>query len=89
MVDFHNEDLIQYEISFIDANDATVKHQTTDCNGSDNTIKTNRMCAVDMAAIQTLTGLLQGELIQVTVRAENINGWSSYSQLNIKGVIMQ
>jgi hypothetical protein len=38
-----------------------------------------------MLTLNTETGQLTGQLIQVIVAAKNINGWGSYSQPNING----
>lgn len=42
-----------------------------------------------MATIVSLTGLSVDQLIQVTIRAHNLNGWGAYSELNVVGATIE
>lgn len=53
----------------------------TNCDGS---IVTDE-CRIPMLEITPITGLITDQLIQVKVRAQNANGWGSFSEINIRG----
>ncbi len=80
----NNEAIDQYEIQF-KKSDGSYVIDSTNCDGADATIKTNRECTVPMIDIVSNTGLSFDTLIQVNARAHNANGWGSYSELNTAG----
>ena len=81
--------ILKYQIVFKKADGTTFIEDTANCSGTNGTIKTETKCSVVMSQVMTLTGLQRGKLIVAKVRAENINGFSTYSQENTTGAITQ
>ena len=75
-------DAIQsYQVLVRASDPSSFLEDTTDCDGSDPTIRANAYCEIPLATLQAggFTGLAQGDLIVATVSATNAFGTSSAS----------
>ena len=86
--DEHSATITKYDIYFEKSN-GDFAMETTTCDGSDNTIVTNRYCIVPMSTIRTLTALPRDSLIRVKVRAYNARGTGQFSELNTDGATVE
>lgn len=76
--DSHSSSITAYDIQF-EKSDGSFTAITSDCDGTDSTIRTNLYCQVPMNTIRSTTGMTVDELIVVKVRAQNAKGWGDYS----------
>lgn len=63
---------------------------TTNCLGTSGSVKSNMYCDVPMSVLRTSPySLAQGSIVKAIARAENANGWGTYSQVNIAGALVE
>lgn len=78
-----------YKIYIADANDNYVE-ETTYCVGTDANLIANRYCYVVMTALkQAPFQLTQGSLVKVKMQAQNLKGWSTLSNANTAGAVIE
>ena len=72
----------------IQGKDLTFYETLAHCNGTTQTVMTNKSCEVPMSVLlDTPFSLIQGDLITVRARASNIFGSGAFSDVNTTGVI--
>jgi hypothetical protein len=59
------------------------------CDGKNADVVSSLQCTVPMSALRTLTSLPRDSLIRVKVRAFNIKGTGSFSEVNTEGATIE
>ena len=89
--DDRGDTITAYQILILSSDSLTYLEDTTDCDGSDSTIKSNLYCEIPLTSLQdgSFTGLAQGDLIVATVTATNAFGTNSPSPVNVGGALVE
>jgi len=85
--DNHDETIDAYEVLFKKA-DGTYVEDTVNCDASSDPVFSALTCSIPMIEIPTLTSRTVDTVIQAKVRAQNVNGWSAYSEPNSIGQVV-
>jgi len=85
----NGESIDTFDILILESDGITYTADPTSCNGeSDANIKANEYCDIPMSTLTSAPfSLPYNSLIQVKIRAHNVNGYGEYSQPNIIGEV--
>jgi hypothetical protein len=85
----NSDTITSYKILIRESDGITYSEETTNCDGLDSTIRTNRECYVPLTTLRTDFGLEYGDLVVARARATNSIGDGQYSQPNSAGATIQ
>ena len=85
----NSDPITSYKILIRESDGITYSEDTTNCDGSDSTIRTNRECFVPLTTLRGAFGLAYGDLVVARARATNSLGDGQYSQPNSAGATIQ
>ena len=83
------DEITAYQVQlYVPASDSYIEDLSY-CDGSVQEVIDGLSCQFPQLYLGSTYGYTVGSLLQVRVRAFNVNGWGEYSQLNTGGAIIQ
>jgi len=89
----HNFEAIdKYDVRLAQSDGTTYTAETTNCNGADSTIFSQKYCDIPLAFLSDSSKvykLTAGTTIKAKVAAHNKNGWGPFSDANTTGAVLE